>query len=270
MCSDTLVEVVCRDQNYTLPPAGLAIPRVTKNLFLEYNQITMLPADMFGNATAGGPSSLTFLQVMFNRIQTIHPNAFRRLITLEGLTLGQNPLREIPAGALAPLTRLTTLGLVSTAMVTLPIFPSLPSLERIFINDNTLTNVTGANFRNIGRKLAYFSARDMHWGAAGVPADLTAFLPALLSLDLSFSTNGSFPDTLLDGCVDTVSSLYLTVSGDVFFCQLSFISSVPSTIVECADEAAGLVFRRSPSESDYSVSHATISAASLIILPPRG
>nr|XP_033786649.1 TLR4 interactor with leucine rich repeats [Geotrypetes seraphini] len=90
-----------------------------------------------------GFSWLQRLDLQYNRLRSLHPQAFKRLLRLEELYLGHNLLGDLSPGSLAPLRELRVLGANGNELRRLGAgtFSGLRSLSRLRLDDNALENL---------------------------------------------------------------------------------------------------------------------------------
>lgn len=89
----------------------------------------------------GVTSSLTYLDMSFNRLRAIPENAFSSITSLLHLTLGSNPIEgNLPPSALRGLTNLLSLSLsrTSTRVLNSEWFTDLRSLQELYLNNNLI------------------------------------------------------------------------------------------------------------------------------------
>ncbi|XP_030058335.1 LOW QUALITY PROTEIN: TLR4 interactor with leucine rich repeats [Microcaecilia unicolor] len=83
------------------------------------------------------------LDLQYNRLRSVHPQAFKQLLRLEELYLGHNLLPDLSPGSLAPLRELRVLSANDNELRRLGAgtFSGLQSLSRLRLDDNTLENL---------------------------------------------------------------------------------------------------------------------------------
>nr|ABB21160.1 variable lymphocyte receptor A [Eptatretus stoutii] len=135
-CNDQTKNVDCSSKELTAIPIN--IPADTDRLLLGSNKLSSLSAKAFHSL-----SSLTFLDLSYNQLQTLPVGVFDHLVNLDKLYLRQNQLRSLPRGVFDSLTKLTYLTLSENQLQSLPhgVFDQLNDLKTLDLQQNQLKSL---------------------------------------------------------------------------------------------------------------------------------
>ncbi|XP_067937916.1 slit homolog 2 protein-like isoform X2 [Watersipora subatra] len=142
-CNCTVNGVVnCRNVGLLAIPAD--IPENVRDLRLDQNDITSVPADSFAAL-----KQLDSLDLSNNRISNVSAAAFSRLTGLKKLILYENLVSELPAGIFSGLTSLQMLLLNANKISCLraDIFEGLSQLHLLSLFDNEITTIVNGTFQ---------------------------------------------------------------------------------------------------------------------------
>lgn len=77
-----------------------------------------------------------------NRIRELRSTSFKRYTSIRFLYLSDNSIQSIDPATFEPLSSLETLDLTLNSLMTIPTFIlNLPSLRKLYMSENTLTNL---------------------------------------------------------------------------------------------------------------------------------
>lgn len=162
------------------------------------NKIEKIPSGIFQNCHL-----LTFLNLGDNRIATIHPEAFTGT-SLTSLFLMNNNIDVIDASVFEPIPNVTTLVLGMNLFLEIPDdqFKFLPKLERLSLDDNSLTVWNRQALNNL-RNLVELQLQSNRIVRFEFP-----MLDHLESLSLANNQIKTIPDNAFSGLA-SLRSLYL-------------------------------------------------------------
>ena len=156
-----------------------------RQLFLDSNSLSTLPAGVFDELTA-----LKDLLLDNNTLRTLAAGVFDNNTALRNLFLDSNSLSTLPAGVFEDLTALTTLWLDSNSLTTLPagVFDELTDLRQLFLDSNSLSTLPAGVFDELTALTRLFlDNNSLTTLPAGVFEDLTALT------DLQLESNPGAP-----------------------------------------------------------------------------
>lgn len=105
ICKEDLATLTCQDRNTSIIPPPAAVPAWANVMYIGKNKITRVPSRSFAGL------SLSTIDLSFNLITEVAPDAFAGLNNLRILLLGANPLTALPETMLRPISKLQTLSL---------------------------------------------------------------------------------------------------------------------------------------------------------------
>ena len=205
--SSSGVDIACRRMDFSSFPEAL-VGENTRYLFLEYNRISRLEPFML--ASLGTPAAIVTLQLTFNEITFIGENAFLHLPDLEAIFLGHNQLTELLPGAFNHCPKLLSLSLINNELTTLPVFPTLPRAEQLFLDANPLQFIPGESLAGLSG-MTFFSAAGVRWGPSGPNVDLLLRLGNLSTVNFNRNNLTSFPDSFFFYCRESLVAVNLEV-----------------------------------------------------------
>nr|XP_039257330.1 peroxidasin-like isoform X1 [Styela clava] len=135
LCLITGTTVRCMHRRFTKIPR---IPTETRILDLRFNHIRDITPDAFQNL-----KNLHTLLMNNNQIRRVPANAFKDMPELKHLYLYKNRVDEIDTNAFSGLNSLEQLYLYNNDISTLEVgtLSNLPNLERLFLHNNVLTTL---------------------------------------------------------------------------------------------------------------------------------
>ncbi|MYE87715.1 leucine-rich repeat protein, partial [Candidatus Poribacteria bacterium] len=155
------------------------------------NQLSSLPAGIFDQLT-----SLTSLNLWYNRLNSLPSGVFDQLTNLTTLNLQQNNLTSLPSDIFDPLTSLTFLSLLFNDFSSLPsgIFDQLTSLTELKVSGN-YTSLPCDIFDKTA-SLTRLSLQDSK--LTSLPVDIFKNLTSLQNLSLGNNQLTSLPLGIFD------------------------------------------------------------------------
>ena len=173
-----------------------------RELNLDHNQLSSLPAGLFDNLTA-----LETLHLHNNQLSSLPAGLFDNLTALETLHLHNNQLSSLPAGLFDNLTALETLDLDDNQLSSLPagLFDNLTALQQLFLNGNQLSALPDGLFGNLTALEGLYLYDNQ---LSSLPTGLFDNLTALQQLFLNGNQLSALPDGLF-GNLTALEGLYL-------------------------------------------------------------
>jgi Leucine-rich repeat (LRR) protein len=186
-----------------------------------------------------GATTLTYVDMSFNRLRSIPENAFSSLTNLRHLILSSNPIEEnLPPSALRGLSNLLSLGMSRTITRVLNPgwFTDLTSLQELYFNNNLLREINSTVFAPVLPTLqfAYFGNNYINMiDQLLLMEDSTPNLEYLrlsgnLCVDEDFLNLGESRWRIFEALMPCSNNFYETpwlacdyVAGDDYTCQIS-------------------------------------------------
>ena len=171
-------------------------------IWLDNNQLTSLPSDLFD-----GLSALWFLDLSNNRLTSLSAGAFNGLPALERLVLGANPLSALPAEVFDGLSSLWFLDLEETRLSSLPagVFDGLSALEELNLEANRLSALPAGVFGGLSSLTELTLMANQ---LTSLPEDVFDGLSSLTTLRLDQNRLSSLPAEVFDG-LSSLEELFL-------------------------------------------------------------
>ncbi|KAF2362520.1 Toll/interleukin-1 receptor (TIR) domain [Trinorchestia longiramus] len=188
-----------------LPEAGLAGLENLKELYLQYNEISMM-----ADGALVGLSSLNILNMSSNRLVALPPEIFNETLSLQELYVHNNSLGVLAPGLFSSLTHLTLLDLshnkLTSEWVTSETFKGLLRLVVLNLSNNKVSLVSEDMFHD----MSALQVLDLSNNDLTSVSDLT-FSPLvnLHRLDLSYNRLATMKSRSLAG-LHVLSSLSLS------------------------------------------------------------
>ncbi|KAL3860757.1 hypothetical protein ACJMK2_010830 [Sinanodonta woodiana] len=162
-CNKMLTSVNCQGKKLTDIPSD--IPRSVEKLYLNYNDLTSVPAFSFQNLT-----NLQLLYLDHNKISNIQPWGFGNLSNVVYIDLRSNLLTSLVANSLS----------------------GMPRLESVYLTTNRLDTIDGQ---------AFYDSNNLR--NISLSANKFSFIPSLgyqpkfksLVMEGNYITNGTFPES---------------------------------------------------------------------------
>ncbi|GFS27676.1 LOW QUALITY PROTEIN: leucine-rich repeat-containing protein 15-like [Elysia marginata] len=150
---ETVHVVDCSNKGFTNVPA---LPRSTREVYLQDNSIQEVPCDSFSHLRR-----LSKLNLSRNRIRMLWNCSFNNLTMLQHLWLSENQIASFPPDVFALLTSLLNLDLSQNTINALNpnMFINLTKLLSLNLGANDLTQIKNHTFHGLS-SLAFLSLRD--------------------------------------------------------------------------------------------------------------
>lgn len=232
-CSGNTASCVGQGLRY-IPP----LPGGTTRLDFSDNALDYVDRHTLQNLT-----SLVFLSLEKNEIDSVHPDAFAGMTDLRELRLNRNNLTDFDhlVSALTPSESLNCLNASGNRFrhLTLGNLSAVPSLKRLLLYDNHITKVTQGVWRrkswletldlgsNLLEKFPDF-CRGRGYTAAG---EESSFLPRLHTLDVQWNLITTMHSTSA-GCLPALKNLNLGGNA-IHHIRKNFLQGLPT--LDCLD-----------------------------------
>ena len=225
-------------------------------LQLSYNRLESLPPDVFS-----GLSSLEELNMGHNALTGLPKDVFSGLNSLLYLYLNGNDIASLPPTVFQDQKHLELLFLYGNKLTTLPseVFSGLTSLDWVTLEDCELTTLAAGTFSGLSSlNRLELSGNDLNT----LPADLLAGTPGLQNLTLSDNRLKGLPDGLLDG-LPSLRTLWLHGNDtDPMPIEVSLVSEGGGKVKATVSSGAPFTI-----EVPLTVENGTIEGDSTITIP---
>ena len=178
-----------------------------KMLYLQSNELTYLPHDLFNSTT-----KLRYVDLTQNRLKQISRDLFKSLKSLQILYLSGNAIANLPVGVFDSLGELFFLDLSGNAIsnLTVGVFDSLGLLTILDLSGNVISNLTVGVFGS----LCWLHTLDLSGnGISNLTVGVFDSLGELRKLDLSGNAISNLPVGVLDSLGRMLLTLDLSGNG---------------------------------------------------------
>ncbi|CAC5421170.1 unnamed protein product [Mytilus coruscus] len=231
-CNCQGTEVICNQKNLVDIPDG--IPNTTTILFLSFNQISSLTANVFNDL-----GLLETLDLSKNQISEITADTFKDLVSLATLDLRYNQISIIAADTFKDIVSLVILDLSNNqiSIIAADTFSDLVSLDYMDLSNNQISIIAADTFKDLVSLVTLDLSNNQ---ISIIAADTFKDLVSLVTLSL-FSNKISTlaPDTFKD--LVSLESLFLnnnvltTISANIFrtMTNISLLNMDINTLICC-------------------------------------